>query len=86
MRERRQALLVTSTALFASVLVWYNYSAVLPQIVDACGLTGTQAGIVFGIARERSGYAVAFPTHAAGAGLGFVSVGVLTWVRREDDA
>ena len=48
MRERRQALLVTSVALFFSVLVWFNYSAVLPSIVEEWGLSATEAGIVFG--------------------------------------
>jgi MFS family permease len=46
--ERRRTLAVTSVALFLSVLVWFNYSAVLPIIVEEWGLSGTQAGIVFG--------------------------------------
>jgi len=48
MRERRQVLMVASAALFLSVLVWFNYSAVLPLIVEEWGLSGTQAGIIFG--------------------------------------
>ncbi len=57
MRERRRALVVTATALFLSVLVWFNYSAVLPQVVDAWGLTGLEAGVVFGA--FQAGYLVA---------------------------
>ncbi|MFT4947955.1 MAG: hypothetical protein ACI9CA_000073 [Natronomonas sp.] len=34
MRERRRLLVVTSTALFLSVLVWFNYPAVLPLVVE----------------------------------------------------
>ncbi|WP_299235914.1 MFS transporter [Natronomonas sp.] len=48
MRERNRALVVAAFALFCSVLVWFNYSAVLPLVVEAWGLSGTQAGIVFG--------------------------------------
>ncbi|QFU84876.1 MFS transporter (plasmid) [Natronorubrum aibiense] len=50
-------LVVTSTALFLSVLIWFNYSAVLPQVVDAWGLSGMQAGLVFGA--FQVGYLVA---------------------------
>jgi MFS family permease len=57
MRERRRVLLVTAGALFLSVLVWFNYSAVLPLVVDEWGLSGTQAGIVFGA--FQAGYLVA---------------------------
>ncbi|MFT4881701.1 MAG: MFS family permease [Salinirussus sp.] len=57
MRERRRALVVTATALFLSVLVWFNYSAVLPQVVEAWGLTGVEAGVVFGA--FQAGYLVA---------------------------
>jgi MFS family permease len=57
MRQRRQVLLVTSVALFFSVLVWFNYSAVLPLIVEEWGLSGTEAGIVFGA--FQAGYLVA---------------------------
>ena len=46
-RERTRMLAVTSTVLFFSVLVWFNYSAVLPAIIEAWGLSGTRAGIVF---------------------------------------
>ena len=38
--------------------------------------------VVFGIALDRAGYAVAFPTLASGALLGVLSVGVRVWVRR----
>lgn len=57
MRERRQVLGVTATALFFSVLVWFNYSAVLPLIVDEWGLSGSEAGIIFGA--FQAGYLLA---------------------------
>jgi len=57
MQERRRVLVVTSVALFFSVLVWFNYSAVLPLIVEEWGLSGTEAGIVFGAL--QAGYLVA---------------------------
>jgi len=38
---------VTSVALFLSVLVWFNYSAVLPLIVEEWKLSGTEAGVIF---------------------------------------
>ena len=57
MRERRRVLAVTSVALFFSVLVWFNYSAVLPMVVAEWGLSGTEAGIVFGA--FQAGYLVA---------------------------
>lgn len=57
MQERRRALAVSSIALFFSVLVWFNYSAVLPRIVEEWGLSGTEAGIVFGAL--QAGYLVA---------------------------
>lgn len=47
MRDRTRMLVVTSAVLFFSVLVWFNYSAVLPAIIDDWGLTGTRAGIIF---------------------------------------
>ena len=46
-----------SAALFVSVLVWFNYSAVLPLIVEEWGLSGIQAGVVFGA--FQAGYLVA---------------------------
>ncbi|WP_236544825.1 MFS transporter [Salinirussus salinus] len=57
MRERRRVLAVTSTALFFSVLVWFNYSAVLPLVVEEWGLSGLEAGVVFGA--FQAGYLVA---------------------------
>lgn len=57
MQERRRVLVVTSVALFFSVLVWFNYSAVLPLIVEEWGLSGTEAGVVFGAL--QAGYLVA---------------------------
>lgn len=57
MQERRRVLVVTSITLFFSVLVWFNYSAVLPRIVEEWGLSGTEAGIVFGAL--QAGYLVA---------------------------
>lgn len=57
MQERRRILVVTSITLFFSVLVWFNYSAVLPLVVEEWGLSGTEAGIVFGA--FQAGYLVA---------------------------
>jgi MFS family permease len=57
MRERRRVLAVTATALFFSVLVWFNYSAVLPLVVEEWGLSGSEAGIVFGA--FQAGYLLA---------------------------
>lgn len=57
MRERRRVLAVTSTALFFSVLVWFNYSAVLPLVVEEWGLSGLEAGVVFGA--FQAGYLIA---------------------------
>jgi len=37
--------------------------------------------VVFGVALDRAGYAAAFPTLAAGAFIGLLSVGVLAWIR-----
>ncbi len=55
--HRTRVLFVTSTALVLSALVWFNYSAVLPLIVDEWGLTGTRAGIIFGA--FQAGYLLA---------------------------
>lgn len=57
MRERRRILIVTASALFFSVLIWFNYSAVLPFVVEEWGLSGTEAGVVFGA--FQAGYLVA---------------------------
>ncbi|WIV68562.1 MFS transporter [Natrialbaceae archaeon AArc-T1-2] len=57
MRSRTRALAVSCLALFCSILVWFNYSAVLPLIVDEWGLSGTRAGVVFGV--FQAGYLVA---------------------------
>ena len=48
MRERQRILSIISLALFFSVLVWFNYSAVLPLIVEEWDLSGLEAGIIFG--------------------------------------
>lgn len=56
-QERKQVLAVTSVALFFSVLVWFNYSAVLPLIVEEWELSGVEAGIIFGA--FQAGYLVA---------------------------
>jgi len=45
---RTRALIAASGALFLSVLVWFNYSAVLPVVVEEWGLSGLRAGVVFG--------------------------------------
>ncbi len=57
MRERTRILAVTCIVLTASVLVWFNYSAVLPLIAAEWQLSGTRAGIVF--AAFQVGYLVA---------------------------
>ncbi|PSQ07254.1 MFS transporter [Halobacteriales archaeon QS_5_68_33] len=83
-RPRTRMLAVASAALFLSVLVWFNYSAVLPLVVEEWGLSGTRAGIVFGafqagyllaivpagllVDRHSARYVVA--VGATGAGLG----------------
>lgn len=56
-RARTRMLAVVSCSLFLSVLVWFNYSAVLPAIVADWGLSGTRAGIVF--AAFQAGYLLA---------------------------
>ena len=56
-KEPTRVLIVAAIALFFSVLVWFNYSAVLPLVVEEWGLSGTQAGIVFGA--FQAGYLVA---------------------------
>ncbi len=50
-------LAVICGVLLASVLVWFNYSAVLPTIADEWALSGTRAGIIF--AAFQVGYLVA---------------------------
>lgn len=57
MRNRTRVLIVACLTVFLPVLVWYNYSAVLPAVSEAWGLTGTEAGIVF--AAFQAGYLVA---------------------------
>lgn len=57
MHERTRSLAVASIVLLLSVLVWFNYSALLPQIVDAWSLSGIQAGALF--AAFQAGYVVA---------------------------
>ncbi|MFD1643910.1 MFS transporter [Halohasta litorea] len=47
-RDRRRVLAVTATTLFCSALIWFNYAAVLPQVTEEWGLTGIEAGAVFG--------------------------------------
>lgn len=47
MRDRTQALIVASSTLLVSVLVWFNYSAVLPLVADEWSLSGVQAGVLF---------------------------------------
>ena len=48
MRERQRILSIITLALFFSVLVWSNYSAVLPLVIEEWGLSGLEAGIIFG--------------------------------------
>ena len=56
-RTRTRMLAVACVALFLSVLVWFNYSAVLPLVVEEWGLSGTRAGVVFGA--FQAGYLLA---------------------------
>ncbi len=55
--DRTRMLAVASTSLLLSVLVWFNYSAVLPLVVEDWGLSGTRAGVVFGV--FQAGYLLA---------------------------
>jgi len=57
MKERDRVLLVVGVVLLLSVLVWFNYSAVLPAIIDQWGLSGFRAGVVF--AAFQAGYLIA---------------------------
>lgn len=57
MRDRTRMLAVATSTLLLSVLVWFNYSAVLPLVVDDWGLSGTDAGVVFGA--FQAGYMLA---------------------------
>lgn len=57
MAERTRVLAATSAALLLSVLVWFNYSAVLPIIVAEWGLSGFRAGVVF--SAFQAGYLLA---------------------------
>jgi len=57
MKDSNRVLVITSVALFLSVLVWFNYSAVLPFVVEEWELSSTEAGIVF--AAFQTGYLVA---------------------------
>ena len=50
-------LAVATATLLLSVLVWFNYSAVLPLIVEDWGLSGTDAGVIFGA--FQAGYMLA---------------------------
>lgn len=56
-RERTRVLSVTGVALALSVLVWFNYSAVLPLVAAEWGLSGLQSGIVF--SAFQAGYLLA---------------------------
>lgn len=53
-RESTTTLAVTSVSLVLTVLVWFNYPAVLPQILAEWGLSGVEAGIV--LAAFQAGY------------------------------
>lgn len=46
--DRRRVLVETAATLFCSVLIWFNYAAVLPQVTAEWSLTGIEAGAVFG--------------------------------------
>jgi MFS family permease len=55
--DRTRALATASAALFLAGLVWYNYSALLPMVVEDWSLSGTAAGAVF--AAFQLGYVLA---------------------------
>ncbi|MFB6304272.1 MAG: MFS transporter [Haloferacaceae archaeon] len=57
MRERRRVLAVVSVTLLAAVVVWFNYSALLPLVAADWGLSGVAAGAVF--AAFQAGYVLA---------------------------
>ncbi|GAA0242198.1 MFS transporter [Haladaptatus pallidirubidus] len=50
-------LVVASISILLSILVWFNYSAVLPLIVEEWNLSGINAGIIFGA--FQAGYLIA---------------------------
>ena len=56
-RDRTRMLAVACASLLLSVLVWFNYSAVLPLVVDDWGLSGLRAGLIFGA--FQAGYLLA---------------------------
>lgn len=56
-REQSRMLAVASISLLLSILVWFNYSAVLPLIVEEWELSGINAGIIFGA--FQAGYLIA---------------------------
>ena len=75
--DRRVALAAASLTLLATVVVWFNYSAVLPRVAEAWSLSGTAAGTLF--AAFQAGYVLAVvpagrladrrdPRHVIGAG------------------
>ncbi|MCU4800272.1 MFS transporter [Halobacteria archaeon HArc-gm2] len=47
-RPNVRMLAVVSATLLLSALLWFNYSAVLPTVSDRWGLSGLQAGVVYG--------------------------------------
>jgi MFS family permease len=47
-RPNVRMLVVASATLLLSGLLWFNYSAVLPTVVEDWGLSGFQAGVVYG--------------------------------------
>lgn len=56
-RTQIRMLTVASVSLLLSILVWFNYSAVLPRIVAEWDLSGIHAGLIFGA--FQAGYLVA---------------------------
>lgn len=56
-RTRSRMLAVASVSLLLSILVWFNYSAVLPRIVAEWELSGIHAGLIF--SAFQAGYLVA---------------------------
>ena len=45
--RRWRNLIGASGALALSAMLWFNYSAVLPLIIDDWGLSGVDAGLVY---------------------------------------
>ncbi|MFB6160462.1 MAG: MFS transporter [Haloferacaceae archaeon] len=92
-RRRTRMLSVASGSLLLAVLVWFNYSAVLPRVVADWGLSGLRAGVVFGA--FQAGYLLAVvpagmvadrrsPRHVIAAGAATAGVASLAFAGLAD--